>query len=123
MKLAFDAAFFSHINDSQRAETGQASRLMTLIEASISKPFVRLPLAIIEHVLTLILTLPIPVYATLVRMFVTNAPGLPRFSGIYLRPDERFAAREPQVWFSDEHGVVRKENGNEKSHLRGTRRS
>jgi hypothetical protein len=26
-----------------------------------------------------------------------------------LRPDERFAARGPQVWFSDEHGVVQKE--------------
>ena len=28
---------------------------------------------------------------------------------VWLRPDERFAARGPQVWFSDEHGVVQKE--------------
>ncbi|MET4102715.1 acetyltransferase-like isoleucine patch superfamily enzyme [Roseovarius sp. MBR-78] len=85
MKPAFDEAFFKHINDARNAETGHASTLLTVIEKWLSKPFIKIPLAVFERILTIILTLPIPVYSTLVYMFVNNIPGLPSFSGVYLR--------------------------------------
>lgn len=85
MKPVFDEAFFQHINEASRAESGSESKLLNLIEVCISKPYIKLPLAITERVITFLLTLPIPVYAGIVRMIVSNAHGLPKFSGVYLR--------------------------------------
>ena len=85
MRPAFDEAFFRHINEASRAERGHASRLLSLVELSISKPYIKLPLAITERVITFLLTLPIPIYAGIVHMILSNLHGLPKFSGVYLR--------------------------------------
>jgi acetyltransferase-like isoleucine patch superfamily enzyme len=85
MKPAFDEAFFRHINEASRLEKGTASRVLVLLERAISKSYVKYPLAVFERLASFLLTLPIPIYATLVRIFVNNARGLPSFSGIYLR--------------------------------------
>lgn len=85
LNLAFNEAFFRHLNEVSRAEHGRASRLLTLMERWIGKPYVKVPLAIIERLTTLVLILPIPIYSSIIRLFINNAHGLPKFSGVYFR--------------------------------------
>jgi acetyltransferase-like isoleucine patch superfamily enzyme len=85
VKPAFDENFFRHINEARIAETGHPSRAFSLLETLMANPVVRIPLSIFEKLATFILTLPIPIYASIIRLFVDNARGLPRFSGVYLR--------------------------------------
>jgi carbonic anhydrase/acetyltransferase-like protein (isoleucine patch superfamily) len=51
----------------------------------LRKKVFAIPLALIEHALGFLLTLPIPVYSSLVYAFITNARGLPHYGGMYVR--------------------------------------
>lgn len=84
-RLAFDHRFFAHVNAAARAERGRASRLLERAEAALGKPWVVALLSGMERVASILLNLPIPIYAGLVRRWVRYAPGLPAMGGMYLR--------------------------------------
>lgn len=46
---------------------------------------IKLIQTIFEYLLILIINLPIPIYATIIKMIITNLPGLPSIPGCYLR--------------------------------------
>ena len=85
MKLIFDHRMLEHINQSSIKERGKASRILLLAQKLLSNKLVINVLAAIEHVLSFVLTLPIPIYASLVYTWVTNSRGLPYMGGMYLR--------------------------------------
>ncbi len=85
MKPVFDHRMFRHINEVAIRENGRASRVFVWLEKWLRLPVVYVPLALLERLATLILCLPIPVYAGLVYALVTNLRGLPHFPGMYLR--------------------------------------
>lgn len=100
MKLAFDHRFFAHVNESSRKEKGRASRVMELAEAMLKRSWVVFPLAIIENLTGKILTLPIPIYSSLVYATITGMRGLPHFGGMYFRAlyyREKLGKMEPNV--------------------------
>jgi len=85
MKLIFDHRLMHHINESAVKEHGKASSAMLLAESWLSKKLVAGPLSGLEHVLSFVLTLPIPIYSSAVYALITGARGLPHFFGMYLR--------------------------------------
>ncbi len=85
MRPAFDESFFGHLNQACLAETGQPSRLYSFMERVIAITAIRGLLVVFERSATIILTLPIPIYAMLVRLIIGGARGLPSFAGVYLR--------------------------------------
>lgn len=85
MKLVFDHRLLRHINESTAKERGQASRVLTLAEALLSLSVVRWPLGLAEHLFSFLLTLPIPIYSSLVYAWITHSRGLPHMGGMYLR--------------------------------------
>jgi acetyltransferase-like isoleucine patch superfamily enzyme len=60
MKPVFDHRMFRHINESARRERGRASRAMELAEAMLQRRLIALPLALVEWVAGMLLTLPVP---------------------------------------------------------------
>lgn len=84
-KLAFDRHFFAHVNAARESETGKRSRLLGLIERALCKPVVVWPLAAIEHFVSFVLALPIPLYGWLVFRILNSMPGLPSMIGVYFR--------------------------------------
>lgn len=85
MRLVFDHRMFQHINESARKERGRASRAMELAESMLQRRWVAWPLGLIESVASVVLTLPIPIYASAVYSLVTGMRGLPHFLGMYVR--------------------------------------
>lgn len=85
MKLVFDHLFFAHVNEATRVERGRASRALVIVEQLLAKRLVSLPLMLVEHVLTIMLTLPIPIYSSVMRRFIVGMSGLPHFVGMYFR--------------------------------------
>lgn len=85
MKLIFDQRIFRHINESAVKERGHASRALLLAETLLAKGVVRWPLVIAEYVASFVLTLPLPIYRSLVYAWVTHSRGLPHMGGMYLR--------------------------------------
>jgi acetyltransferase-like isoleucine patch superfamily enzyme len=85
MKLIFDHRLIEHINAAAVKERGQASRSLLLAEALLRRAVVRWPLGVMEHLLSFILTLPVPLYSSIVYMWVTHSRGLPHIGGMYLR--------------------------------------
>lgn len=85
MKLVFDHRMFQHINESAIKERGRASSLMLVVERALRLRVVSLPLAVVEHILGFLLTLPIPIYSSAVYALITGMRGLPRFLGMYVR--------------------------------------
>lgn len=60
MKPVFDHRMFRHINESARKERGRASRVMEFAEALLQRRMIALPLALVEWVAGMLLTLPVP---------------------------------------------------------------
>lgn len=85
MKLIFDHHLLRHINESAIKERGHPSRLMVCAESLLKRPVIAVPLALMEHVASFILTLPIPIYSSLIYAWITNARGLPHYFGMYIR--------------------------------------
>ena len=55
------------------------------MESVLRFKLIAYPLILFEFILGLALSLPIPVYSTIIHMMVTNMPGLPGFTGMYIR--------------------------------------
>jgi carbonic anhydrase/acetyltransferase-like protein (isoleucine patch superfamily) len=85
MKLIFDHKLLKHINESAVKERGRASSAMLLAEKWLGKNIVAIPLSLFEHIFSFLLTLPIPIYSSLVYALITHARGLPHYPGMYLR--------------------------------------
>lgn len=85
MKLIFDHKMLEHINQSSIKERGRASRTLLLAEKILSNKLVIYLLGSVEHVLSFLLALPIPIYSSLVYAWITNSRGLPHIGGMYLR--------------------------------------
>jgi acetyltransferase-like isoleucine patch superfamily enzyme len=85
MKLIFDHHLLRHVNESAIRDRGAASRLMLLAESLLSSKVVSAPLSVAEHLVSLLLTLPIPIYSSMVYALVTNMRGLPHYLGMYMR--------------------------------------
>jgi len=85
MKLIFDHYLLRHINESAIKERGCASRSMVLAESLLAKKAISVPLSVAEYLVSFILTLPIPIYSSLVYAWITNMRGLPHYFGMYLR--------------------------------------
>lgn len=85
IKLVFDHRLLHHINESAIKERGRASTVLRIAEKLLAKSFIRLPLGLLEYSASFLLTLPIPVYSSLVYAWVTQSRGLPHMGGMYLR--------------------------------------
>lgn len=85
MKLVFDHKMLEHINASSIKERGRASRAMVLAQNILANRLVIYLLGWVEHMLSFLLTLPIPIYSSIVYTWVTNSRGLPYMGGMYLR--------------------------------------
>lgn len=85
MKLVFDHNLLRHINESAVQDRGQASKAMRLAESLLAKKAVSMPLSLVEHVVSFLLTLPIPIYSSVVYATITNMRGLPHYFGMYMR--------------------------------------
>jgi len=85
MRLVFDDKMLAHINQSAIKERGRASAAMVLAQRLLAfKPLAYL-LGFFELVLSTLLTLPIPIYSSLVYSWITQSRGLPHMGGMYLR--------------------------------------
>lgn len=85
MRLIFDHRMLEHINQSAVHEKGHASRALLMIEALLSRNIIILPLAFVEHLISLVLNFPLPIYSSLIYRWVTYSRGLPHIGGMYLR--------------------------------------
>jgi carbonic anhydrase/acetyltransferase-like protein (isoleucine patch superfamily) len=101
VKLVFDHHLLRHINESSATERGRASRVLLLAESLLARKLVAWPLSMVEHLVGFVLTLPIPIYSSLVYAWVTQARGLPHYSGMYLRAlyyRRKLGLMEPNVF-------------------------
>lgn len=85
MSLVFDHRIFRHINETAVKETGRTSNLFRLLEKLLQRKWIVGPLAVFEWMLGFLLTLPLPVYSSVVYWVITNMRGLPHFTGMYAR--------------------------------------
>lgn len=85
MSLVFDHKLLELINQSAIKEKGRGSRALIFAEQLLSIKLIRIILAALEKILSFLLTLPIPIYSSLVYVWITNARGLPHIGGMYLR--------------------------------------
>ena len=85
MELAFNEKFFRHINAGYIKEGKSPSKIFGLAEKLINFKIINFLLSLFEYTLGFILALPIPLYSTLIYLFITNYPGSPGFIGMYLR--------------------------------------
>lgn len=101
MKLVFNHLLLRHINESAVKERGRASGALLKAEVLLSKGWVAGPLGVLEYIASFLLTLPIPVYSSVVFAIVTQARGLPHYSGMYLRAlyyRKKLGLMEPNVF-------------------------
>lgn len=101
MKLVFDHRLLRHINESAVKERGRASRTLLLAESLLAKKIFSVPLALAEHAMGFLLTLPIPIYSALIYALVTHARGLPHYGGMYVRAlyyRRKLGLMEPNVF-------------------------
>ncbi len=85
MKLVFDHKMLEHINQSAVKERGRASKAMLFAQNILANSLITYALGTVEHLLSFVLTLPIPIYSSLIYAWVTNSRGLPYMGGMYLR--------------------------------------
>jgi acetyltransferase-like isoleucine patch superfamily enzyme len=85
MKLVFDHKMLEHINQSAFKERGRASRALLFAQHILASKLVVYALGAVEHFLSFMLTLPIPIYSSLIYTWITNSRGLPHMGGMYLR--------------------------------------
>src|SRR3954469_1965383 len=101
MKLVFNHLMFQHINESAIKERGRASRSMLLAEKLLRQQMVSWPLALVEHSIGFLLTLPVPIYSAGIYAIVTGMRGLPHFFGMYVRAlyyRNKLGLMEPNVF-------------------------
>jgi len=99
-QLIFDSAFFHHANTAAASEGRKPSRVLTLAEKLLDKSAIRIPLSILEHLVSLIINLPIPIYSSIVFRWINGARGLPSMLGMYFRAlyyRPRLGLMEPNV--------------------------
>jgi acetyltransferase-like isoleucine patch superfamily enzyme len=85
MRLVFDYKMLEHINQSAIKDKGQASRVLLMVQKILTNKLIVIIVGLIEHVMSFILTLPLPVYSSIIYACVTHARGLPHMGGMYLR--------------------------------------
>jgi len=85
MNLVFNHRMFDHVNDTLKKEKGEFSRALSFASRALRNPVIVFLLGCLEVPATTLLCLPIPVYSSLIYLWITNARGLPRFGGMYLR--------------------------------------
>jgi len=85
MDIAYNHKFFSFVNAARKKENRPESRLFKLAEKFLRVKIVVFLVYVLENVMGFILALPIPLYSTLMHMFITHLPGLPGFGGMYVR--------------------------------------
>lgn len=85
MLLIFDHRMFAHVNGTLQRERGRGSRVVSLAAALLRVKAIAVMVRIFEAVATFALCLPIPVYSSLIYLWITNARGLPSYGGMYLR--------------------------------------
>ena len=101
MKLIFNHKLLNHINEAAVKERGRASKVMLLAEKWLSRRIVALPLAAAEHIASFLITLPVPLYRSVIYAWITHARGLPHYSGMYLRAlyyRRKLGRMEPNVF-------------------------
>lgn len=101
MKLIFDHRMFRHINESAIKEHGRASRALVLVEKLLEYKLIYYPIGVLEHIISFIICLPIPIYSSLIYWIVTNMQGLPHFPGMYVRAlyyRRKLGGMEPNVF-------------------------
>ena len=84
-KLVFNHNMLIHINEARISEGKPSSALIDIARKFLTQPCIYIPLGFIEKVLSILLSLPIPIYSSLVYVWISNSRGLPRFLGMYLR--------------------------------------
>lgn len=85
MRLVFDHRMFDHINQSSIKERGRASGVLLLAQKLLEHKLVVYLVGTIEHILSFLITLPIPFYSSLIYGWITNSRGLPHIGGMYIR--------------------------------------
>ena len=85
MKLIFDHRMLHHINQVSLKESGHASGVMLLIERLLKVKYLYYPLGVAEHIISFILSLPIPLYSSIIYWMITHLRGLPHIFGMYVR--------------------------------------
>jgi acetyltransferase-like isoleucine patch superfamily enzyme len=81
LKLVYDHRFFAFLAQLGVATKSQ-TRLFKLISAVVKIPVFSIPLLILERITAFILTLPIPVYSSIVYVFIKSFNG---YFGYYIR--------------------------------------
>jgi hypothetical protein len=84
-RLAFDHKMLVHINESRISEGKNSSRMLELLVKLLGLPFIFIPLGMIEKLLGILLTLPVPLYSSLMYSWINTSRGLPVYVGMYLR--------------------------------------
>jgi carbonic anhydrase/acetyltransferase-like protein (isoleucine patch superfamily) len=85
MRLVFDYKMLEHINQSAIKDKGRASKTLLLVQKILTNNLIVSIVSLIEHLMSFILTLPLPVYSSIIYAWVTHTRGLPHISGMYLR--------------------------------------
>lgn len=84
-QLVFNHNMLNHINQARVAEGKKTSALIELAGNTLNKPYVYVPLGILERLAGILLSLPIPIYSSIIYTWISNSRGLPKFIGMYLR--------------------------------------
>jgi len=85
VKLAFDHRMMRHILESAEKEHGVRPRSIQVMERLLQREWIIYPLALVERLITFVLSARIPIYSAIVYSVVTNLRGLPHFAGMYVR--------------------------------------
>lgn len=83
--MIINAKFLEHIIEVKKARKEKTSIIFKILLFLLSSKLICLFLTIVEYIIKIILILPIPFYADLIKMFITYLPGTPHFLGNYLR--------------------------------------
>ena len=85
MGIAFNENFFRHLNDSRIKDGLTKSKTYAILEKVVRIYGVKCIIFLLEYTIGFILTLPIPVYTTVIYLLITHIPGSPGFIGMYIR--------------------------------------
>ncbi len=85
MNTVFNRRLIQHIIETTTTEKGRVPSWMLLAAHLFSNKIFITGLAVVELIVGWLLTLPVPVYSSIVHMWVTGCRGLPHISGMYLR--------------------------------------
>lgn len=83
--MIIDSAFIQHLIDTKTSRNEKVPLLYKISLVLLSTKIICLSLSVLELVIKLVLILPIPIYADIIKMFITYLPGSPHLMGNYLR--------------------------------------